>query len=370
MNVHESDKIAALLTSHGLTRTDDHETADILIFNTCTVRNTAEEKIISHIGLAHSQKRGGRRVTIAVVGCLSQREGVATSLMKKFPRLDIILGTHNIGRIATAVDNATAGKKTLDIITEREDFTVPVTDTVRTDNTDLVTHKPGTDTHFINITYGCENYCTYCIVPYVRGKLISRPMSEIESEFAEYKTGTVYLLGQNVNSYKCPETNTDFVGLLRHLSRDTNVMLNFLSSHPRDFTNELAAEIASNPRIDKNIHLPIQSGSTRILKLMNRGYTADDFRAKIANLRALCVDVKLTTDIICGFPSETDDDFAETMQLVRDIKFNAAFIFPYSRRSGTPADKMPDQIPQKIKKERTTKLIELQRQIANAKIQP
>jgi len=195
-------------------------------------------------------------------------------------------------------------------------------------------------------------------------------MSEIESEFAEYKTGTVYLLGQNVNSYKCPETNTDFVGLLRHLSRDTNVMLNFLSSHPRDFTNELAAEIASNPRIDKNIHLPIQSGSTRILKLMNRGYTADDFRAKIANLRALCVDVKLTTDIICGFPSETDDDFAETMQLVRDIKFNAAFIFPYSRRSGTPADKMPDQIPQKIKKERTTKLIELQRQIANAKIQP
>jgi len=176
------------------------------------------------------------------------------------------------------------------------------------------------------------------------------------------------LLGQNVNSYVCPETKTNFVELLRILSADVGgkkIFINFLSSHPRDFSEQLATEIATNPIIDKNIHLPIQSGSNRILKLMNRGYTAAEFVAKIKHLRSLCPDIKLTTDIICGFPGETECDFADTIKMVKEIKFNAAFIFPYSRRSGTAADKMPDQLSAKVKKTRTTELIEIQRIVAS-----
>ena len=353
MNVHESDKITALLELDGFARGESETVADIVVFNTCTVRNTAEDKIISHIGALHYEKKHGRNVIIGVVGCLSQRDGVAKRLAHKFPLVDIILGTHNIGEIGFAVKNAQAAKRTIDVAPKRResDFDTVIPAHLRKDNN-----------HFINITYGCENYCTYCIVPFVRGALICRPSKTIIAEFKTLTdsnaSGVVFLLGQNVNSYVCPDTGTNFVGLLDKLCDMTTnqVFINFLSSHPRDFSDELVDFIASHPQIERNIHLPLQSGSDKILERMNRGYTSGWYAKKVANLRAKVPDIRITTDIICGFPGETDEDFADTVAFVKQIGFNSAFIFPYSRRSGTAADKMPNQIDLKTKKARTTQL--------------
>jgi len=369
MNVHESQKMQKLLESDGFSYADDETSSDIIIFNTCTVRNTAEEKIISHIGNVHKEKRNGRSLIIAIVGCLSQRDGVGASLRAKFPMMDIILGTHNISNISRAIKLAIDGKNTLDIVEKRDEGGDKFDSLVSLDDPT----KP--NTHYINITYGCDNYCTYCIVPYVRGALVCRESSEIEKEFsALYKTikdraepQTIYLLGQNVNSYICPNTSVDFIELLKKLSKMvdvSNVFINFMSSHPKDFSNDLADLIATTPQIEKNIHLPIQNGCDKVLDAMNRGYTDAEYMGKIEYLRSVCPDVKITTDIICGFPNESEEDFAQTIAMVKKIRFNAAFIFPYSRRSGTVADKMDGQIDHKTKKRRTTELIKIQREIS------
>jgi len=371
MNVHESQKVQKLLEREGFSYAESEDLSDIVIFNTCTVRNTAEEKIISHIGNIHKEKRDGRRVVIAIVGCLSQRDGVGKSLMKKFPHLDIILGTHNISQICNAIKLAMSNKKTLDIIDKRQN------DDDEFDNLVSLDDPTKPNTHYINITYGCDNFCTYCIVPYVRGRLVCREISEIEKEFNKVyesikdreEQQIIYLLGQNVNSYLCPHTDIDFTRLIKRLAKKigaSNVLINFLSSHPKDFSKELADLIACTPQIERNIHLPIQNGCDKILKAMNRGYSVVEFAAKINYLRKVCPDVKITTDIICGFPGETEEDFTETVTMVKNIRFNAAFIFPYSKRTGTVADKMENQIDTKTKKQRTTELIKIQREISKS----
>jgi len=347
MNVHESEKLDAQLSSAGFTKCD--KDADIIVFNTCCIRNTAEQKIISHIGETKNK-------IVCVVGCLSQRDG--EKLRKKFPHIAIILGTHNIGRLADKLRQYIANRKRL---TEIQDQ--------RTDPDSLASGS------YINITYGCENYCSYCIVPYVRGKLICRDSEIIKQEFLNRK-GHVMLLGQNVNSYICPKTGIDFPTLLEELChllprrfapplRPEGEYINFMSSHPKDFSDRLIDVIATNPQIERNIHLPLQSGCDRILALMNRGYTVAEYEAKINRLRALVPDIRITTDIICGFPSETEEEFKQTIETIKRIRFNAAFIFPYSRRTGTAADKMPDQIDHKIKKARATELIKVQRIISS-----
>ena len=336
MNVHEGDQIAAALASAGFSLAQKQETADIIIFNTCTIRNTAEDKIISHIGNVHKEKRKGRPLTIAVVGCLSARDGVEKSLRQKFPLLDIILGTKDITELPKKLNAThTEGK------------------TQSSENT-------------IIINYGCDNYCSYCIVPYVRGELRHRPISEIAEDFQNLapKQNKITLLGQNVNSYKCPETGANFVGLLERLCPLATNEINFLSSHPRDWTPELTEFIAKTPQMSRDIHLPVQSGSDKILELMNRGYTATDYKTKVDFIRKLIPDARITTDIICGFPGETEDDFTATIDFVRELRFNAAFIFPYSRRSGTKADTMAGQLDTKIKKSRATKLINIQKEIS------
>ena len=372
MNVHESNKIETMLEHQGFLPSKTEDSADIIIFNTCTVRNTAEQKIISHLALVHKEKERGRNLVLGIVGCLSQREGVAKDLKRKFPYLDIILGTHNIGDIAVAVKAAVKSEKTHEIIKERK------FDSGFEDNYSLISGSLGTGNrnHFINITYGCENYCTYCIVPYVRGKLISRSVNDIREEFKQSilsKPKLVYLLGQNVNSYLCDHTNTNFVellkilcedlvGLRKDLAPDLDCQINFMSSHPKDFSLELVDLIASRPEIERNIHLPLQSGSDKILRLMNRKYTSGEYKDKIDYLRKKVPGVRITTDIICGFPGESEEDFLETVNFVKQIKFDSAFVFPYSRRSGTSADRMPDQIDHKTKKRRTTELLEIIKQ--------
>ena len=341
MNVHESAKISGALEGKGYTK-GSSTTADIHIFNTCCIRDTAEQKIQSHIATLCKNKTP--EMVVAVIGCMSQREGVAKKLQSRYP-IDIVLGTHQIDKLLEFLG---------------------CEDAPDAFKADLTTQ--GVTAYYINISFGCENFCSYCIVPFVRGKLVHRESAEIEKEFdallnqikGDEKT-IIYLLGQNVNSYP------GFPGLLNSLANKTtkpNVFLNFLSSHPKDFGDELINVIATNNQVDKNIHLPIQSGCNKILKAMNRGYTTEDYLAKLEKLRSAVPTVTVTTDIICGFPGETEEDFAETFAFMEKVRFNAAFIFPYSRRSGTVADKLPEQLDMKTKRKRATELINLQREIS------
>jgi len=388
MNVHESEKMDAGLSAAGFEKAESDKAAGIVSFNTCCIRNTAEQKIISHIG---ETKQTGQ--IICVVGCLSQRDGSAASLKKKFPHIAIILGTHNIGHLAAKLKAHIASKKRLAEIeferTEQDTVHIGIAASplAPARYAALSPTAPRNDTAYINITYGCENFCSYCIVPYVRGKLISRDCELIKKEFRDrvrQNKKIIMLLGQNVNSYVCPKTGIDFPTLLERLCEErsdtrseseqefhdeaiptrTKTQINFMSSHPKDFSARLIEVIAANRQIERNIHLPLQSGCDRILALMNRGYTVAQYEAKIKHLRKLVPDVRVTTDIICGFPSETEADFETTIETLKRIRFNAAFIFPYSRRTGTAADKMPDQIDAKTKKGRATALIKLQRGIS------
>ena len=406
MNVHESEKIDSQLSAAGFERAKDEKGADIIIFNTCCIRNTAEQKIISHIGETKRSKQ-----IICIVGCLAQRPGSAAALKRKFPHIAVILGTHNIGRLAEKVKEYIVNRKRLTEIEPQrtcEDFAAHVfaRSNVTMNSTKVCATKQSqtdTQTSYINITYGCENYCSYCIVPYVRGKLISRDSELILHEFREIIKShtpspagrhpfilkgnyTIMLLGQNVNSYVCPKTEMDFPALLERLCQElrtnnaeqipllergvaaqrTGCVINFMSSHPRDFSDRLIDVIAANPQIARSVHLPLQSGCDRILALMNRRYTVAEYETKIAKLREKIPGVNISTDIICGFPGETTADFAETRAALQRIRFNAAFIFPYSRRTGTAADKMSGQLDAKTKKARATELIKLQREISRS----
>ena len=324
MNVNTATKITQQLLATGHTIAEHDEDADVIIFNTCCVRNTAEQKILSHIALAKQLKRKKPNLKIAVIGCLSAK--------RKISGVDILLGT----------DNA------MDVVAKLGVALKPLT----------FEHN---DTAYIDITYGCENYCSYCIVPYVRGKLRIRPREEIIAEFNQVKDKAkdIYLLGQNVNAYP------DFPRLLSELAeQEGNFTLHFLSAHPKDFDVATIKVMATYPKIAHDVHLPMQCGCDKILKLMNRKYTVADYQEKVNLLREYIPDIHITTDIICGFPGETEEDFEETVRVVKEIKFSAAYIFPYSNRSGTAADKMPNQVPFQVRKARATKLVEIMRKMS------
>lgn len=324
MNVNTAEKITQQLLSAGHTIAETDETADVIIFNTCCVRNTAEQKILSHIALAKQLKRQNPALKIAVIGCLSAK--------RKISGVDILLGT----------DDA------MDVV---EKLGIAMKPLAPAPNA----------TAYIDITYGCENYCSYCIVPFVRGKLRIRPLDEIMAEFNQVKNTAkdIYLLGQNVNAYP------DFPQLLAQLAQQPgDFTLHFLSAHPKDFDIETIKVMAAYPKIAHDIHLPIQSGCDKILKLMNRKYTVADYKNKVKLLREFIPDIHITTDIICGFPGETDEDFDTTVKVVEELKFSAAYIFPYSNRSGTAADKMDGQVPFRTRKARATKLVEIMRKMS------
>ena len=330
-NGHESDRLAHMLKSLGFKEALSAEESDVLIFQTCSIRNTAAQKILTHISQAKKIRAKKKlKQTICVIGCLSAEE----KKYKEFDGVDIVLGTNQLETLVEV----------------------------------LCGEKPDTRFgvgHSIIIQHGCENFCSYCIVPFVRGKEYSRTVDEIVSEFHAIKDcgKVIYLLGQNVNSYFCPQTGTNFVGLLDKICAiEGDFLINFMSSHPKDFSDELIACIARNKKIERNIHLPMQSGCDKILKFMNRGYTVKEYLGKIDTLRTAVPGVRITTDIICGFPGETLDDYQETVKVFSQIKFNASFIFPYSRRTGTLADKMPEQIPDAEKRRRVTELLKIQRQ--------
>ena len=361
MNVHESEKIAGMLENMEYAPTEDKEKADIIVFNTCAIREGAEDRALGNIGNLKKMKKANPNKIIAVAGCMTQQKQVAEKLFKTFPFIDIIVGTHNLYELPILINKKiNEHKRTLENIEQADiNENVPVT-------------RTSGENAWVNIMYGCNNFCSYCIVPYVRGREVSRKKTDIINEckqvLASGKYKQITLLGQNVNSYCNPENNSNFADLLKSICElDGDFKLTFMTSHPKDISDEVIDILASEPKILKELHLPVQSGSTKILKAMNRKYTREHYIGIVDKLKAKIPNIRLTTDIIVGFPGETEDDFEDTCSLVRYVKYDGIFAFMYSKRSGTIAEKMPDQIPDEIKNFRVNKILQLEKEIQKEK---
>ena len=353
MNVHESEKIAGILAELGYVSCEDISKADIVVFNTCCIRENAENHAFGNIGMLKKLKAEKRGIIIAVGGCLPQQMGKAANLHEKFPYVDIIFGTHNLHKLKDYVLLKEKQKKA--VINIEDDNGI-----ICEDDKPFRTSYPNA---WVNITYGCNNICSYCIVPYVRGRERSRKSENIINEVKElvgkgYKEIT--LLGQNVNSYGNGTDEISFPRLLEKIANiDGRFRLRFMTSHPKDFSEQLAKVMADNPKICHCLHLPVQSGSDVILKAMNRKYTSADYLEKIEILKKYVPDCAVTTDLIVGFPGETKEDFEATLNLVKKVDYSSAFTFVYSKRDGTVAAKMPNQIPEEVSKQRIMELVEL-----------
>ncbi|MBQ3493902.1 MAG: tRNA (N6-isopentenyl adenosine(37)-C2)-methylthiotransferase MiaB, partial [Clostridia bacterium] len=358
MNVHESEKIAGILEKLGYSPTTKREDADIIVFNTCAIREGAEDRAFGNIGALKKMKKANPNKIIVVCGCMSQQKQVADKIYKTFPFVDIILGTHNLHKLEQLITQKLQTKKRLlDHMESSEVYEgLPCT---RTSGKNA----------WVNIMYGCNNFCTYCIVPYVRGREKSRNkqdiLNEIKTIIESKQYETITLLGQNVNSYgnDSPE-NGNFACLLQDICNlDGDFKLTFMTSHPKDLTKEVIDTIANNEKIIKEIHLPVQSGSNRILKLMNRKYTREHYIEIIDYIKSKIPNVRLTSDFIVGFPTETEQDFEDTLKLVEYVKYDSIFAFMYSKRSGTVAEKMEGQIDEEIKNIRVNKLLNFVKEI-------
>ena len=358
MNAHESEKIAGVLEAMGLVRTGEAAQADVIVLNTCTIRESAEQRIIGHIGTLKKLKQRNPNLRIAVVGCLTQDIAAAQRLRRTFPFLDVILGTQDVHRLEEALNQAGA-------VTEHVDRRL-LNDAVDKRDDISMARAAGPSAQ-VNIMYGCDNYCSYCIVPHVRGPERSRSAASILGELKELECKgyrEVQLLGQNVNSYR---DDVDFTGLLEQVLQETSfARIRFMTSHPKDLSDRLIQLIGTEKRLCSHVHLPLQSGSDNVLARMNRGYTWEEYLTLTERLRSGVPDVSLTTDLIVGFPGETDADFTCTLEAVDAVQFQAAYTFVYSARQGTPAAAMDDQVPREVKKDRIVQLIERQNSITRA----
>lgn len=347
MNVHDSEKIAGLLTQCGYDQSDTKEDADFILFNTCCVREHAELRTFGNVGFTKELKQKNNRLIIAVCGCMMQQEGAAEKLYKRFPFVDIVFGTHELVNFPLLLEKALNDQRVIQVRNIDDEVIEGLP----------VKRDPGFST-FVNVMYGCNNFCTYCIVPYVRGRERSRNPDLILSEIEElvlsgYKEIT--LLGQNVNSYNF--NGTRFHELLERVNEIDGVeRIRFMTSHPKDLSDALIGAMARLDKVCSHIHLPVQSGSNRILELMNRRYTREHYFELLNKLRNSVKDVEITTDIIVGFPGETDYDYMQTIDLVERANFSNAYTFAYSVRIGTKAAQMPEQIPLEVKKTRLNEL--------------
>ena len=359
MNVHDSERIAGMLSELGYTQIDDIGLADIVVFNTCCIRENAENHAYGNIGMLKKLKAARRDMIIAVGGCMPQQIGKADVLHKKFPYVDIIFGTHNLGKLKDYIELKQGRKKAVIEIQESEGA-------VTEDDRPLRTSYPNA---WINIMYGCNNFCRYCIVPYVRGRERSRTPEDILAEvrrLAADGVKEVMLLGQNVNSYgKNLETPVSFAELLRMVNEVEGIeRIRFMTSHPKDLSDELIQAMADCDKVCKYLHLPVQSGSDEILRRMNRHYTKESYMELVRKARAAMPDITLSTDIIVGFPGETEEDFQGTLELVKKVGYMQLFTFIYSKRTGTKAAEMPDPTPRAEKTDRMTRLLKVQDEIA------
>ena len=359
MNENDSERLAGQLRGLGYSSTDQIEQADLILINTCCVRESAEKKIYGKIGELKRLKTVNPNLIIGVTGCLSQKD--RDKIFTKAPHVDLVMGTHNVHQLTDLIKE----------ISQSRDRVLAVWDQAERLAPDVPTVRKSQVSAWVPIMYGCNNFCTYCIVPYVRGRERSRPLADILAEVRQLGTEgfkEITLLGQNVNSYgRDGEETIDFADLLAAVDKvETIARIRYMTSHPRDMNAKVIAVIKHGQRICEHFHLPVQSGSDIVLQRMNRGYTTEYYRKLVEKIRSEIPHASITTDIIVGFPGETDELFMQTLDFVRSIRFDAAYTFLYSPRSGTPAATMPDQVPLAIKKQRLQQLMAVQNEISLA----
>ena len=352
MNEEDSEKLSGMLKSIGYSKSTDIKDADIIIFNTCCVRENAENKVFGNLGELKHLKKKKPELIVAVCGCMMQQEGMADKILSKFPHVNIIFGTHNAYKFPEYLNRVkTEGVQVKEIFNKETEIIegVPI-------------DRESSVKAFVTIMYGCNNFCTYCVVPYVRGRERSRKSEDIINEIKDlvakgYKEIT--LLGQNVNSYgKGLEEDIDFAKLLRKINEIQGLeRVRFMTSHPKDLNEDVIFAIKECDKLCEQIHLPVQSGSNRILKKMNRHYTKESYLELVELIKKEIPGVSLTTDIIVGFPGETEEDFLDTLDLVKKVQYDSAFTFIYSRRNNTPADMMLNQVPDADKHHRFDRLV-------------
>ena len=352
MNEHDSEKIKTLLNTMGFKEIDREEDADLAIINTCSVRHSAEDKVIGHIGRLKHIKKKNKDLKVAVCGCMMQRKESRDDLLNTFNHVDIVFGTNNIYRLPQLILESD----------DKKNAVVDIDESYTNFDNQIYSRTTG-NSAYVNIVYGCNNFCTYCIVPYTRGREVSRSPEDILDEIKNLVAdgvNEVTLLGQNVNSYgKNLEEKITFADLLRMVHEVEGIeRIHFTTSHPKDMSDDLIACYRDLPKLANYLHLPVQSGSNRVLKLMNRHYTREDYFTLIDKVRAVRPDISLSTDIMVGFPGETEEDFEDTLDLVKRVKYDNAFTFIYSRREGTRADKMEDQVPKDVKDARFQRLLD------------
>jgi len=361
MNVYDSEKLAMILNSCGFEKTEDEDKADLVVCNTCSIRHKAEEKAYSFLGrFARIKKKKPCLITV-MAGCVAQQEG--EKAFERVPHLDIVLGTRAFSRFSGHIQAIQSGSSR---IVDIEDSPM-----IYESLPDFACFEENKVSRFVTIMQGCENFCTYCVVPYVRGKERSRDPGHIIEEItllADSGVKEVTLLGQNVNSYGKKEGEISFPELLKKINQIDGIhRIRFATSHPKDLSMDLMHAVRDLEKVCNHLHLPVQSGSDVILKKMNRGYTRQHYLDKIFELKKQCPDISLSTDIIVGFPSETIDDFNETMDLIRTIEFDSIFAFAYSNRSSAPASKFPGQVEEKEKLDRLNLLLQVQETITEKK---
>ena len=364
MNEHDSETMAGLLLEMGMTRVENRDDADIEIMNTCSVRENADKHFFGTLGQLKHRKEDNPEFLICVSGCMMQQQTVIDTLKAKYPWVDIVIGTHNIHMLPELIQKVSEEKSKLIEVWPDTDTIVEGLPAER-----LFKHKA-----LVNITFGCNNFCTYCIVPYTRGREKSRTpkaiISEIENLAAD-GVREVMLLGQNVNSYKGlaeDGSEMNFASLIRRINDIPGIeRIRFMTSHPKDLSDELIEAFVDCKKLCKNIHLPVQAGSDIVLKRMNRHYDRAHYLELVRKIRAAVPEITISTDIIVGFPGETEEDFEDTLSLVREVEYDSAFTFLYSIRKGTPAEKFEDQIPEETKHARFNRLVEAVNEISERK---
>ena len=351
MNEHDSENIAGMLEALDYSHTPNPKEADVVVMNTCSVREHADKRFFGMLGQFKKQKKNNPDFIICICGCMPQQPHIVEEIRKSFSWVDIVFGTQTIAEFPNLLmERIRTGKKQFSIIANNEE--IPEEKESKRE----FKHKA-----LVNITYGCNNFCTYCIVPYTRGREKSRSLRAVKQEISNLVNDgvkEVMLLGQNVNSFRDADGN-NFAALIRALDEVEGLeRIRFMTSHPKDLSDELIACFGDCKKLCHNIHLPVQSGSDEVLRRMNRHYNRERYMEIVKKLRATCPDLSISTDIIVGFPGETEEDFLDTLSLVREVEYDSAFTFIYSPRVGTPAAKYDDQIPENIKHERFDRLVE------------
>src|SRR6056297_791923 len=364
MNEHDSERLAGMLEEMGYQHTKKLDKADIILLNTCIIRENAELKVFGKLGELKKYKRENPDLIIGIGGCMMQQDQPVDEVYKKYRHVDLIFGTHNIHHLPNLIKKIEETRERVVEVWDQEEGLIP----------DLPSQRESEYSAWISIIQGCDNFCTYCIVPYVRGRERSRPIASIVNEaerLVEDGVKEITLLGQNVNSFGNDlDKDITFPKLLEELNKVEKLKrIRFMTSHPRDFSDALLDKIKNLNKVANHIHLPVQSGSNKVLKEMNRGYTREYYIERVKNIQEEIPGASVSTDFIVGFPGESEADFQKTIDLVKELNFDMAYTFIYSPRSGTPAARRDDQIDDDVKKERLKRLMDLQNKISYDKNQ-